>query len=290
MSCPDCFKGSVHGHVSPKGELTKVHGVECYVTPPQSTSVTNKSVIVYFTDGFGLDLVNNKVLADCYAEGTGARVYAPNLFIGGPAPIAMLHALDGVDKPVGMMDIWGQTKKLGNTFSMLTYIVPFLRRTGPAKCYDSGLEFTRKVRAEMPAEGKLGVAGPCWGGYFSTRLCTETRKPDSSERLVDAAFTAHPSALKAPGMILDAVRKFNTPYSLAQGERDMVMSPKVVEQARDILTTESKEKPTNYVYEFSIYKNMAHGFAVRGDHEEAEVREKMDEARQQAITWFKKYL
>ena len=290
MSCPDCFKGTVHGHESPKGELTKIHGVECYVTPPLSSSVSSKSAIVYFTDGFGLNLVNNKVLADCYAEGTGTRVYTPNLFIGGPASIGLMHAMDVVDKPIPMTDLWGQAKKLGNTFSMVGFLVPFMMRTGPAKCYDSALDFTRKIREEMPAEGKLGVAGPCWGGYHSTRLCTETRKPDSSERLVDASFTAHPSGLKAPGMILDAIRKFNTPFSLAQGEKDIVMSPKTVEQARDILVTESKEKPTNYVYEFNIYKNMAHGFAVRGDHEAAAVREKMDEARQQAISWFNKYL
>ena len=81
MACRDCFRGGI-AVGEPKGTITTIHGIETYVAgTPEST--TSASTIIYFTDAFGLPLVNNKLLADSYALATGFRVLVPNIIPGG---------------------------------------------------------------------------------------------------------------------------------------------------------------------------------------------------------------
>ena len=58
MSCPDCFKGSVHNHAEPKGSMETLYGVSTYVSPAPEGS-TSKSTILFICDAFGLNLINN---------------------------------------------------------------------------------------------------------------------------------------------------------------------------------------------------------------------------------------
>lgn len=58
MSCPDCFKGSVHTHAEPKGHMETLYGYSTYVSPAPEGS-TSKSTIFFICDAFGLNLVNN---------------------------------------------------------------------------------------------------------------------------------------------------------------------------------------------------------------------------------------
>lgn len=59
MSCPDCFKGSVHDHAEPTGHFEILYGWKTYITGDANA----KSAILYLPDAFGLRLVNNKILA-----------------------------------------------------------------------------------------------------------------------------------------------------------------------------------------------------------------------------------
>lgn len=92
MSCPDCFKGSVHTYAEPKGTLhEKLNGYKTYVSlPPSDTNP--KSTIIFITDAFGLYLPNNKLLADHYAHATGCRVLVPDIIPGGACPLWVMHS------------------------------------------------------------------------------------------------------------------------------------------------------------------------------------------------------
>ncbi|KKY25094.1 putative dienelactone hydrolase family protein [Phaeomoniella chlamydospora] len=163
----------------------------------------------------------------------------------------------------------------------------------PSKIYPQVLPWIRKVKEDLPEGGKLGAAGFCWGGYLSTHLCTEVVSPSSSnpnaqpQHLIDAQFTAHPSALAAPTDIIDAV-KSGVPYSLALGTKDMVLAASKVDEAEATLRQDPKHD--DYVYEFKMYQDMLHGFSVRGDASDKVVQEAMERAKTQAIEWFKKHL
>ncbi len=80
MSCPDCFRGAAHNHAEPKGTIETIHGIRTYVAGG-SDPARSKSAIIYLPDGFSLKLVNNKLLADEYAAGTGCKVYIPDVVV-----------------------------------------------------------------------------------------------------------------------------------------------------------------------------------------------------------------
>lgn len=80
MSCPDCFTGHQH-HGTPKGDMIDLHGLQTYVIkPPQGRAA--KGIIVIIPDAFGIDFVNNKLLADTYAAKGDFTVYLPDFMLG----------------------------------------------------------------------------------------------------------------------------------------------------------------------------------------------------------------
>lgn len=80
MSCPDCFNGHIQTG-TPKGEATKLHGLDVYVTKP-ATDDPVKGIIVLIPDAFGWECVNVRLLADRYAENGKYMVYVPEFMDG----------------------------------------------------------------------------------------------------------------------------------------------------------------------------------------------------------------
>jgi len=294
MSCPDCFRGGIHNHKGDaKGQEEQLHGFRTYVTNPSSQS-GSKSTIIFLCDAFGLDLINNKILADRYAEGTGFRVLVPDVIPGGPASIGLMDPMDQAFDPVRWWDVWGQLKRAMNIFTMVRILGLFYIRAIPSRAstYNPILEWARTVKRDLPSDAKLGVCGFCWGGYPSTRLCTEPSVAGGDVRLIDAQFCAHPSALEVPGMIVDAVTKFNVPYSAALGTKDFVLTPKQAEETEAVLRQKAGngEGQNGYNYELKSHEGCQHGFAVRARPGDTVQEKGADDACEQAVAWFKKWL
>jgi dienelactone hydrolase len=257
MSCPDCFKGGVHSHGTPTGKEETLYGKKCYVASAPSTS-TSKSAILFLTDAFGLELINNKLLADKYAAQTGFKVVVPDIIPGGPAPVSLINAMQDLMASVAWLDFWGQLRRISAAFSVITAMVPFMYRAAPAGAYPHTLKFARAMRADLPASAKMGVAGFCWGGFGSTKLCTETAIEGGSERMIDAQFCGHPSGLTVPDMVVDAVSKLKVPYSMAIGDKDFVMGKGQVLEIEAALRQKAGEPEVNN-YEIKIYPGCGHG-------------------------------
>lgn len=80
MSCPDCFKGSVHDG-EPRGKTIKLHDLDTYVVEP-SEGKEVKGIVVVIPDAFGWKFVNCRLLADNYADKSNYKVYMPDVMIG----------------------------------------------------------------------------------------------------------------------------------------------------------------------------------------------------------------
>jgi len=252
MSCPDCFKGGVHHeHGTATGKEETLYGKNCYIASAPASS-TSKSAILFLTDAYGLDLINNKLLADKYAAQTGFKVVVPDIIPGGPAPIYLMNTMYEVTAPVAWLDIWGQLRRISAIFVAITTMVPFMYRAAPAGAYPHVLKFARAMRADLPAGAKMGVAGFCWGGFGSTKLCTETAVEGGSEKLIDAQYCGHPSGLTVPDMVLDAVSKLKVPYSMAIGGEDFVLGKAQVLQTEAALKQKVGEPEENN-YEIRSY-------------------------------------
>lgn len=61
--------------------MIKFHGLDTYVAEP-SEGTQPKAIIVIIPDAFGIDFVNNKLLADTYAAKGNYRVYLPDFMLG----------------------------------------------------------------------------------------------------------------------------------------------------------------------------------------------------------------
>lgn len=84
MSCPQCFTGHINPG-TPTGRWDTVHGLRTYIAePPAGKSPTG--IIVIIPDAFGVDFVNNQILADHYASAADYLVYLPD-FMDGKANI-----------------------------------------------------------------------------------------------------------------------------------------------------------------------------------------------------------
>lgn len=80
MSCPECFKGHVHPG-TPKGREVVLHGRKSYIAEPEAGTPV-KGIIIMVPDAFGWEFVNNRMLADSYAEKGDYRVYIPDFMDG----------------------------------------------------------------------------------------------------------------------------------------------------------------------------------------------------------------
>lgn len=292
MSCPDCFRGG-KAIGEPKGRMSTIHGVSTYVAGTPSTA-TSTSTIIYFTDAFGLALENNKLLADAYALATGFRVLVPDIIPGGPMSPDLLDLMDRVKEPVPLFNVWGQLTRITSFFQILGHAVPFLYRAYPSNktSFEPCLDYARKVKAELPPGAKLGVAGFCWGGYQSINLCAQPAVVGGDERLIDAQFCAHPSGLKVPTDIVNAVTTFKSAVAVAHAQNDKPLPTAKIEETEALLRQKvgTGEGENGFNYQIKIYEGVDHGFAVRAKPGSEVEANAADEAKAQAIEWFKKWL
>jgi dienelactone hydrolase len=195
---------------------------------------------------------------------------------------------------VPLWNLWGQLTRAWSLAIALSHMLPFMYRASPSKkeCFKPSLKYARAVRSEMPAGTKLGVAGFCWGGYQSVNLCSETTVPGGSERLVDAQFCAHPSRLKLPDDVVDAVVKFKTPVSIAHATKDYALPNKQMQETEATLRQKAGngEGEEGYWWSIRYYEDAPHGFAVRAREGFKKEEVAADEAKEQAIEWFKRWL
>lgn len=277
MACPSCFAGDVHSG-TPQGTLIDLHGYKTYITPGPSGTNSNTThpsrAILYLPDFFSHRLVNNKLLADRYAAATGYTVYFPDIVRGGgvdPSWLPIFKAAMDQATP------WWQKAYL---YLWLLPLMPQLVFGGPERAFGEVRRYAKAIKEGLGEDGKLGVAGFCWGGYGALKLC--------AAGAVDAVFAGHPSRLRAPEDFVGAV-KGRVPVSVAVAEVDPMFDKRKAEEveaalrARGLVSGEE-----GHAYEFKVYEGTGHGFCVR--LKDGQDEENAAGAEKQAVEWFRRYL
>ncbi|EXM18249.1 Alpha/Beta hydrolase fold [Fusarium oxysporum f. sp. vasinfectum] len=275
MSCPQCFSGHINPG-TPTGRWDTIHGLRTYIAEPPAGK-SPKAIIVIIPDAFGVDFVNNQILADHYASAADYLVYLPDFMNGKAAPVRTM---------INMAHLWDETRSwlLKPYYLVATMLdfVPFLIRNRFSVCWPRVTGFLKEVQQHKDAALPVGIAGFCWGGLHTVRLAHDTAetKTASGHALANAFFTAHPSSVDVVQDIGNVAR----PLSIAIGDDDPVMGMKQVRQAESIL--ESKDVDTNVV----IYPGAKHGFSIRASRAKPDSKEtqQAEEAEEQAIAWFKR--
>ncbi|KAH6699710.1 Alpha/Beta hydrolase protein [Leptodontidium sp. 2 PMI_412] len=275
MSCPDCFNGHVHsGEV--KGIESQLHGIDTYVVEPDNTAEI-KGLIVVVSDAFGWKTNNLRLLADTYAKRTGCRIYLPDFMNGKAAPQWMMSVIDQI---LTDHSFYSWVIKPYLVLQAVFAMVPFMISNNPKSAYKTIEKYMSDIRCAEGNNLKIGAIGFCWGGYSVTRLAHGGRAANG-KRLIDAAFTAHPSELSLP----EDIKKIKLPYGVVIGDVDFAMSLQKVREMEDILS-----EKTGVDSEVTVIPNAKHGFAVRGNPDDQVAMEMADQAEDLAVKWFAKCL
>ena len=277
----DFFSGSAVHTAQPLGHIETLFDVETYVTRGTATS---NSTIVFLTNDFGLNLVNNKLLADQYASKTGLRVLVPNLLPRGGLPLSTIRLSEKLASSAAWYNLLGHAKRAWAALKITIILAAFsfkVRRTFPLV-----LNYVRAVRASLPLGSKLGIAGFCLGGHWSSRLCAEHATEGGGSHLVSAHFTAYPSNVD-PSEFARLARRFKVPQSLALGDEDDGLP---IDQAHELETNLRAVYRDNLDrLEVRIYDGCGRRFALRADPQTDE-NEASDIALDQAVAWFRRWL
>jgi dienelactone hydrolase len=98
--------------------------------------------------------------------------------------------------------------------------------------------------------------------------------------LVDVTAVAHPSFVEIP----TEIENLKKPCLFLMAETDQQFGPEKQAQAREILKNRSEE------FKFVFYPGTNHGFAVRNDKSQEIPAKAAEDAKNQAVDFFKKYL
>ncbi|KAI0127001.1 Alpha/Beta hydrolase protein [Xylariales sp. AK1849] len=270
MACRDCVSGSVH-EGNPRGTITEIHGLETYISEP-TAGRTVKGLVVIIPDAFGWDFINNRLLADHFADKADYRVYLPDFMIGKSAPEWVLDSFRGINQGSAFLKPYH--------FAMMLYgLIPWAIANRPGKTLPIVQTWFEKLRQHEGAHLPIGAAGYCWGGNHLVLMAAGAKI--DGKPLFDAGFTGHPSRLKIP----DDIVKIKYPVSFALAEEDMQISVAQINEIRKIV----EAKPNGEKGEARAYAGCKHGWCVRADGLSKEMTKQAEDAEDQCLTWFKKH-
>ncbi|KAF4636134.1 hypothetical protein G7Y89_g1955 [Cudoniella acicularis] len=171
------------------GEFRDLNGISTYlVSPPRSEDNSRDTAILYLTDIYGVQQVNNRLLADSFAR-AGYYVVQPDLFGGDPVP---------PNTQSNSSSNFNMTAWRGRH---TTAIVDLIVNTTIAS-----------IRGELGFT-KVAAVGYCFGGKHVVRFL-------ASGKGLDAGFTAHPG-----GVVAAEWQGIASPLSIAFGEFDGSNTP-----------------------------------------------------------------
>ncbi|KIJ55481.1 hypothetical protein M422DRAFT_24055 [Sphaerobolus stellatus SS14] len=247
--CEHCIQGVTHDG-TPIGKVEKIGGVDTYVVKPTQNEYPTDKAVLFLTDVFGLDLVNNKLLADDFAR-NGFQVYAPDYLNGDPIPT------DAFSTPGFDIGKWFVNHGNDKTRPPLDAVIAALKEKGITS---------------------YAATGYCFGGRYVFDL--------SFENVIKAGAVSHPSLLKVPDDLEKLLATSKAPLLINAAEIDE-QYPLEAQAKGDELLGGGKYKPG---YKKVFFPGTTHGFAVRGDLSDPKVKAGKEGAFKETVEWFIKNL
>ena len=279
-ACEECIKGTIHKG-KPQGKEQTIHGLNTYVI---GNTTNPRGIIVIYPDIFGLDLPNNKLIADGYAKGGEWLVYLPDFFQGDPMGLGFADAAIPVDASKQ-----STLAKYGGFLASTPSLIMWLMRHKFAPTNKTCMDFLQALRRATPKSQKIGISGFCWGGRFAIRAgqeCEMIEVDGKKVPLVDAVVAMHPSNLAFP----DDVEHPVVPTTVGWGLEDVGVKIEQKGKMEDLHAKARKEGRELPETQHKVYKPGRHGFAVRGNPDDPLERACLEDSEKQALDWFERYL
>lgn len=139
---------------------------------------------------------------------------------------------------------------------------------------DKGFEDAKPIVAALRSKGisAIGAVGFCWGAKAVVQLA----KSDD----IQAGVLMHPSFVT-----VDDIKDVIKPLAILGAETDHLFPQELAKQVKEILS--SKPEVDSIV---KIFPGVSHGWTVRYNTEDENAVKSAEEAHQDALNWFEKYL
>ncbi|KAL0477860.1 hypothetical protein AKO1_013673 [Acrasis kona] len=240
-----------------KGSMTHINGVDAYISMPKNKS---ERAVVFLSDAFGLELINNYIICDKFAE-AGYITIMPDLFNGGAIPGSLMSIISADTSKLSLLE------KANRLFKMVASFGPFTIRHMDAAKKLPIVQDTIKELQTQHGITKIAATGYCYGG----KLVALMNQHDIN---FDTSAVAHPSMLKVPYDI----ERIKKPILFNCAEEDFMLSTKAANESEAIL------KKNNVVNKFIHYPGTTHGFAVKPKPNEP--KDAMDKCFQNTVDFF----
>ncbi|KAH7101137.1 alpha/beta-hydrolase [Auriculariales sp. MPI-PUGE-AT-0066] len=249
--CKHCVSGVVHEGTA-TGKIEKINGIETYIATPEKDYPKQKAVL-YFTDIFGIQLNNAKLICDSFAS-NGFQASRRNQIETG-SPIDSCFQRCSFD----LMRDWAPRHGAAQTRPHIDSFLKGLLERGVSE---------------------YAVVGYCYGARYAFDLAIENFPG------LKAIAVAHPSLLKVPEDHHALMEKSKVPVLMNTCEDDY-MYPVEKQKKGDEILGDGKYAPG---YLRTYWPGCTHGFAVRGDLSKPEVKAGKEGAFKATVDWFLKYL
>ncbi|KAI0752511.1 alpha/beta-hydrolase [Daedaleopsis nitida] len=248
--CKHCISGVRH-EGTPEGKLDKLGGVDVYIATPAEVEYPKDKVLLFFPDGFGLQLVNAQLLADDFAR-NGFKTVILDYFKGDPVPPDAFSS--------------------GN-FDLMSWL--------GKHPVEEAMSDIRNVIDALKAEGvtKFGAVGFCYGGARTAFNLAFTGE-------IHVVAVSHPSLLQVPDDLNKYLAESKAPLLINSCETDSQFPISAQEQA-DAILGGGKFAPG---YERTYWPGVVHGFAIRGDLSDPNVKAGKEGAFKASVEFLIKYL
>ncbi|KAL3828833.1 hypothetical protein ACJIZ3_017635 [Penstemon smallii] len=139
---------------------------------------------------------------------------------------------------------------------------------------DQGFEYAKQVIEALKTKGitKIGAAGFCWGAKVVVEL--------AKYAYIQAAVLLHPSFVS-----VEDIQGVKVPISVLGAEIDQMSPPELVKQFETALN--AKPEVDGFV---KIFPGVSHGWTVRYKDEDELGVKSAQEAHNDMLAWFVKYL
>ncbi|KXN86725.1 Protein AIM2 [Leucoagaricus sp. SymC.cos] len=142
--CKDCVTGVRH-EGTPEGKIETVNGVKVYIATPKVDYPKDKALL-FLTDVFGLDLINNQLLADDFAR-NGFYTIIPDYLNGDPL------APDAFSKPDFNIADWFKNHMAEQTRPPLDKVIAWLKGNGVKEFAATGYCFGARYVFDLAFDG-----------------------------------------------------------------------------------------------------------------------------------------
>ncbi|KAF2436075.1 dienelactone hydrolase family protein [Tothia fuscella] len=271
----------------PTGEISKLGGVDAYITKPADYPHSPSKLLLLLTGGTGINSTNNKLQADKYAS-EGFLVIMPDQFDGDAAPNSAPEAAPEAEPSLI------ERLKLGVADTAKSFLIDmWLARHTPEKVLPllhKVLEAAKEEFADAVANGGgIYAVGYCFGAKYVLLLGGQhldsvmfgVDKPTDEEAgtsskgpYIKAGAVAHGTQVTPAD-----ISGVKVPMSLICVEDDPLFPEEIRKAGEDALVKSGTE------HEFKIYPGVPHGFAVLGDYADSKIKEAQQQAFGEMLGW-----